>query len=260
MLSIHCGPMGERVNGNGLDLGRDELPQAHAKLIALADDLYAESRSLASLARSCAALEKAERQDNGATYEVMWKLARCFTGIGDQIDRRGLQQEFFKVAIKKAEAALRHRPDRPEGYAQLATARGLYASVRLAPDRSTQEEIETPAEHLSEHFPHFESAVGHRILGGLYTQAPPWPAGVGDLESAVEVLEEAHALFPAEPLNAFFLAEAYKKSGRRKAAIAFYRKVLSAPEVGDWERIGAKYRNKTRQRLNDLASISEGGP
>jgi tetratricopeptide (TPR) repeat protein len=47
-----------------------------------------------------------------------------------------------------------------------------------------------------------------RVLGALYLKAPPWPAGVGDEEKALELLEQAVEDHPDHPLNHLFLAEA----------------------------------------------------
>ena len=46
------------------------------------------------------------------------------------------------------------------------------------------------------------------MLGAIYLKAPPWPAGFGDEEMALELLEEAVQDFPNHPLNQLFYAEA----------------------------------------------------
>ena len=119
-----------------------------------------------------------------------------------------------------------------------------------------QREIEEAAEYLYDNHPDYESGLGHRILGGLYTQAPPWPAGVGDLEGAIEILEENMEEHPDSVLSQFLLGEAYLKMGYRTKAEQAFRAVLQAEREGEWKLIGAPYRSNAR---NYLASIREGG-
>ncbi len=57
-----------------------------------------------------------------------------------------------------------------------------------------------------------------RVLGALYLKAPPWPAGVGDEEKALELLEQAVEDHPNHPLNHLFLAEAQIEDEEYEAA------------------------------------------
>lgn len=47
-----------------------------------------------------------------------------------------------------------------------------------------------------------------RLLGMLYLKAPPWPAGIGDGDQALELLEKAALKYPEHPLNHLFYAQA----------------------------------------------------
>lgn len=47
-----------------------------------------------------------------------------------------------------------------------------------------------------------------RLLGMLYLKAPAWPAGFGDGDKALELLQEAVRKFPDHPLNRLFLGQA----------------------------------------------------
>lgn len=47
-----------------------------------------------------------------------------------------------------------------------------------------------------------------RVLGVLYLKAPPWPAGIGDGDKALELLKRAVESHPEHPLNHLFYAQA----------------------------------------------------
>lgn len=76
-----------------------------------------------------------------------------------------------------------------------------------------------------------------RLLGMLYLKAPPWPAGPGDGDKALELLARAVTHYPTHPLNHLFYAEAtWEVEGddadeRARNHLAIGRKLL---EQGDW--------------------------
>lgn len=47
-----------------------------------------------------------------------------------------------------------------------------------------------------------------RVLGMLYLKAPPWPAGIGDGDKALDLLARAVREHPDHPLNRLFYAQA----------------------------------------------------
>ena len=76
-----------------------------------------------------------------------------------------------------------------------------------------------------------------RVLGMLYLKAPAWPAGPGDLDLALELLEEATTRFPSHPLNRVFYADALKEEKETKAVSAQLDAalLLASPELwGDY--------------------------
>jgi len=56
--------------------------------------------------------------------------------------------------------------------------------------------------------PELECGGPQRVLGMLYLRAPAWPQGIGDPETALELLAEAARKYPQHPLNRQFYAEA----------------------------------------------------
>jgi tetratricopeptide (TPR) repeat protein len=81
-----------------------------------------------------------------------------------------------------------------------------------------------------------------RVLGMIYLKAPAWPAGPGDLDTALELLQEAVSRYPSHPLNRIFYAQALKEDGKSKeateqlnAAIALARPELWGDYAARWK-------------------------
>jgi tetratricopeptide (TPR) repeat protein len=55
----------------------------------------------------------------------------------------------------------------------------------------------------------FDQAGAHRMMGRIYTMAPSFPMGVGDIDEAIAHLIRATELFPHYLPNHYHLAEAY---------------------------------------------------
>jgi tetratricopeptide (TPR) repeat protein len=55
-----------------------------------------------------------------------------------------------------------------------------------------------------------------RLLGMIYLKAPPWPAGMGDGDKALELLQKAATEYPQHPLNHAFYAKALIEVDDRK--------------------------------------------
>jgi tetratricopeptide (TPR) repeat protein len=79
-----------------------------------------------------------------------------------------------------------------------------------------------------------------RMLGTVYLKAPAWPAGPGDLDAALELLERAVTRFPDHPLNHMFYAEALLQDDRRDEAIEHIEKAyeLCSPLRFGWRTEG----------------------
>lgn len=238
--------------GPRLHLERERLPSNVPELIAMADRGVERSRSVRVLGRAAAAMERALELAPD-DFEVLWRAARGFTLLAETIaSNPDLARRLARQAEELAERAIAVTPERPEGHYWAAASAGLNAMHQLAPGRATQEAVEKPARHLAETHPDFMEGGGLRILGALLVKAPSWPAGVGDVDEGLELLEAAVRKHPTNPLNHLFLGQAYAKVGRRREATAQLRHVLAAPAEGEWRLIARPYRQEARQLLRDL--------
>lgn len=76
-----------------------------------------------------------------------------------------------------------------------------------------------------------------RLLGMLYLKAPPWPAGFGDGDKALELLGKAVEKHPRHPLNHLFLAQAIQEvdgGGARARARSEWLQGMKLLQDGDW--------------------------
>ena len=232
-----------------------DLPSSPEELIQRSDEILQTTRALNQLTYAASCLEKAAQSE--LTYPVQWRLARIYQVLADRVERKSMQRKLLRKAVRIAEYAHQIDPRKPEALAVLASSRGVLATLALAPGKSIQESIEGPAEMLMENHPNYNGGEGRRILGALYAKAPPWPAGVGDLEEGLELLETNASLFPNFPMNRFLYGEALLRDSRAKEAKREFTAVLEANRDGEWGMIGAPYRRQARQYLRNL-SESEG--
>ena len=93
-----------------------------------------------------------------------------------------------------------------------------------------------------------------RVLGMLYLRAPPWPASVGDLELALELLEQAAQRFPAHPQNHLFHAQALLEDDEQGEAATALTRAQEALAQGDWGAAAPRWRQEIeslRKRLHE---------
>lgn len=228
------------------------LPDDAEALIQRADETYLKTRRAKALAEAAIALERA-LESEPARFEAAWRAARIYVALAERMRESQSKARLAKTARGHAEMAVESEPTRPEGHYYLAAANGLIAAATLTPNQQAQAAIEGPLETAVEIDEGFDSGGPLRILGTLYVQAPPWPAGVGDLDTGLELLERAVQEHPSHPLNHFFLAKAYAKIGRFRDARRVARRVLTFPRKGEWALVGGRYRVAIRQLLRDIS-------
>lgn len=82
-----------------------------------------------------------------------------------------------------------------------------------------------------------------RVLAMIYLKAPGWPAGPGDLDLALELLEEAAIRFPSHPLNRIFLASALLEDGQEERARQELALGLRLADEALWGRMARAWRD-----------------
>jgi len=233
-----------------LKLDRDALEEDVPSLLARADRTYLDTRALRPTAQAAAGLEKADRLSPDDP-DVLWRSARVYLTLAYILDDPPLQRKFARKAYQYASRTVQLAPSRPEGYYFQSASAGIRASMTRSPNLDIQKQVAEPALKLQQINDKYARGGAMRILGAMYASAPAWPVGVGDLDEAIEILEEAIKRFPSEPLNHFFLGEAYLKVGRTRDGIRELHAVLAAPQEGVWGLECTPYRTRALRLIRD---------
>ena len=249
-LFLGIGCAGPSPTHTPLKIDRQQLEDDVPSLLARADRVYLETRALRPTALAAAGLEKAlEKEPNNA--DILWRAARIHLTLARILEERTLRRKFADLAYSLSQRGIAVAPDKPESYYFLSASAGIRATLTRTPTMEVQRQVEEPAEQLRSLDPEYAEAGALRILGAMYATAPAWPVGIGDLDEAIELLEEAVKRFPAQPLNHYFLGEAYLKANRFRDGIRELREVLAIPVRGIWEMEGIPYRKRALRLIRD---------
>ena len=207
----------------------DQKPIEHgdaAAQAAAAQRAFAERpRTEDNAARAFAAMRDAAQATDLGDPERYPRLALA-ARYGVWVARHGAESrtrsEHADAAIVVCNTAIQDQPDRVEGYYFRAVATGMFAQENTVYGPDAMGQIRDDARRAIELDPAFEEAGPHRVLGGLYLEAPGPPSGVGSLRRALRELETAVRLAPDHPDNMLLLAKAYltdERPGDQVAAL-----------------------------------------
>jgi hypothetical protein len=99
-----------------------------------------------------------------------------------------------------------------------------------------------------------------RLLGMLYLKAPPWPAGIGDGDKALDLLKQALDKHPSHPLNHLFYAQALwevegeEAANQVKAELAAGMKRL---QEGNWGYSKEAWRKEFDNVQKEIGELSQ---
>ena len=144
------------------------------------------------------------------------------TSLGSRLclllaERQTLQNDREKLAeegVNFAEIALsRGGDDDGAVHYYLAANLGLAVRDNITLAFANLGRLETEMKRALELSPNLDDGGPMRLLGALYLKAPAWPNGIGDIDKALELLEQAVREHPEHPLNHLFLAQALWAQG-----------------------------------------------
>jgi tetratricopeptide (TPR) repeat protein len=186
----------------------------------------------------------ADRKNKSASVE----LARTAFFVADAIDKD--ENKIKKCAeigvIAAREAGI--KADNPEACFFFALNQGIIVrfkglfAINKLPEIHEALKISQKADTIDDGGP-------LRVLGMLYLKAPAWPSGIGDLDKALELLEQSVKKYPQHPQNYMFYAEALIEDDNKEKALQnldiAYK--LAVPEM--W---GIYYSAKWRTEIEEL--------
>ena len=231
-----------------------DLPDDPLTLLSIAHAAYNPFGPVSSVRLSLAASEKVltdHPQNELACYcygrAVTW-LLELDTDLSDEESKQMAGQGFERLRdIAEGNS------DRVD-YVFLAGAL-LGNTVRLSPAQGVAQvgRIHDYFERAVSLDPSYDDGAPLRALGTLLVKAPPWPAGVGDIDQGIELLKQAVELFPGHPANHYYLAEALAAEGRKNEAATAYEHVVELCTEPRWGAVCDRYEPEARtqgQRLS----------
>ena len=187
-----------------------DLPDDLNDLLSVADQSHeASTRKGAYIALAALTKARAVAPDDP---EVVWREARSLFWLaqyGEDKQRLPLGRD----AVRHAERMIELRPDRVEGHYFRAGSLGLVLQHDPSAGLKRLPEVVASLERAIEINGRFYRAAPHLALGAILLKAPPFPTGPGDLDAALENLEQAVKLAPRWPENWLWLADAKLADG-----------------------------------------------
>jgi tetratricopeptide (TPR) repeat protein len=216
-------------------------------LVEIAQELCTRSASFGQKVYALRLAEQANMEDI-KNKDIGTVLSRIAFFVADSID--GDEDKVKKSAEigVKAARSVGLNDENPKACFYFALnqglivqSKGLFALNKL-PEIHNALKIAQKAENLD-----FGGPL--RVLGMMYLKAPAWPSGIGDLDKALELLQQAITKYPVHPQNFMFYAQALiedddKEKALQNLEIAYK---LAVPEI--W---GAYYSKKWRAQIDAL--------
>ncbi len=240
--SVHFqpGPAFQKMKSN-------DLPDDPLALLSIAHAAYNPFGPVASVRHSLSASEKvlASHPENELARYYYGRAATWLLELDKDLsdeESKQMSGQGFDYLRPVAEG----NSDRVD-YVFLAGALlGNY--VRLSPSQGVAQvgRIHDYFERAVNLDPSYDGGAPLRALGTLLVKAPPWPAGVGDVDQGIELLEQAVELFPGHPANHYYLAEALAAEGRRNEAATAFEHVVELCAEPRWGAVCDRYEPEAR--------------
>ena len=228
-----------------------QLPKTVPELIKAADEMAAKQDSV-NMQNALVALDKAHTLDP-KNYEAAWKAARAALWLADELyDDKNKRAHYAGAGAEYAKAAIDDNGAGVEGYYYAGMNIGLLATTKTIGgkfDVPKVRDAEKKAASLDDKYDH---GGPYRVLGSLYSEAPPWPASIGDTEQGVKYLKKALELGPDYPLNNLRLGRAYAADGQSAKALEQYNLVLEAQPKPEYEHMLPKWKRMAHQFVEDV--------
>lgn len=258
VLTTGCFSPKFRVTKLGPDriLTDEEEDKVHG-MVKAADQLWRERATPGNAATSLDTLREALKL---APYNVqaLWRAARACAWLAERAGEAKDKPEQVKLAdegIGYAQRATFVDPDRKEGHYYLALCFAMHAdavpSQGLALVPKMIKELKKADEPVGGGL---DYSGPDRVLGLIYLNAPPWPTSVGDVEEAVEKLENACDQHSEFPENQLALGEAYIKTRKYRDARKHLERVLKAEPAPDWAAELPRLKEKAAKLMEKLPS------
>jgi tetratricopeptide (TPR) repeat protein len=234
-------------NWFGADLKTLPIYNDPKALSEIADELCIRSAPFGQKVYALRLAELANTEDRNSKY-IGTVLSRVAFFVADSIDNdEDKVKKSAEIGVKAARSVglTEENPEACFFFALnqglIVKSKGLFALNKL-PEIHNALKIAQKDESLD-----FGGPL--RVLGMMYLKAPAWPSGIGDLDKALELFQQAIRKYPVHPQNFMFYAEALIEDDNKEKALQnldiAYR--LAVPEI--W---GMYYSKKWRAEIDAL--------
>jgi tetratricopeptide (TPR) repeat protein len=254
-LAAGCFPARIRVGRLGPDriLTDEEIRQVDQK-IAEADKAWTLRADPANIEKAMGLLRESLQLAPHNT-QALWRAARiCYWRADHAGQAKDVKKQFAEAeeGITYAKHAIFVDTHSAEGYYYLALSYAMRADASKATGLSLVKPMLDALKRADDLDDELDYGGARRVMGQIYMSAPSWPTSVGDLDQAIELLEDAVEDFEDHPENHLVLAEAYKKARRYAAAREHLEIVLAAKPAPDWAPDLPEWQEHARKLLKEL--------
>ena len=207
------------------------------ELIAQADRLW---KSRVEPGNADKALETLNESIKIAPHnsQSLWRAARACYWLAERAGEANDKPTQLKLAeqgIDFGKHAIAVDTERKEGYYYLALSYAMRADASPTTGLTLVPTMIKLLKRADEPVgPGLDYSGPDRVMGQIYLQAPPWPTSVGDVDEAMDHLEDACDDHPEFPENNLALGEAYLKIRKYGDARKHLNRVLAAQPAPDW--------------------------
>jgi hypothetical protein len=183
-------------------------------------------------------------------FEAAWKLSRVSYWIGGHAPE-GDRRAALERGVSAGEAAVRLRPDRPEGHFWLAADMGALAeSFGIVQGLKYRSRIKEELERVKAIDPSWQDDSADSALGQWFFEVPRLLGG--SRAKAEDHLRRVLDRFPQSLTALSFLADVLVAEGRTPEARALLLRVMAIPLDPDWAPEGRDFQRKAAGRLRAL--------
>lgn len=249
---------------SGATVTAKTLPDKVPELVKYADDTIAKWIATpdgppTDAENALLALDKAHTLDP-KNFEAAWKAARVCTMLADDLyDDKTKRAHFSGRGVEYAKAAIELEPKRVEGYYFSGENIGLLATTKIVGGKFDVPKVRDAEKRAMQIDASFDHGGPPRVLGALYSEAPPWPASIGDPDKGVELLQQALRMAPEWPLNNLLYGNALLADEKFDEAKQQYLIVMRAEPRAEIAHFLPKWKKIARQKTEEAEKKKAAG-
>jgi tetratricopeptide (TPR) repeat protein len=240
---------------NAATVKAGELPEDREELLQYADEEMKKD-SVVGAENSLVALEKAIGEHAvtviGRDYDALWRAARACAWLAEDFTDKKTRDQFAYHGVQYAKAATALEPRRVEGHYYLGINTGLSATTKTFTAYNMVPVVRDEAKAAAKADENFDHAGPLRLLGGVYSKAPSWPASIGDNSEGQKYLSRAVKVAPEYPENHLLYGDALAADEQLNEALREYKQVVDAPSRPEYAHRLERWKRDAQTALQKL--------